>query len=171
MANSPRKMHNPDFSYSQIKFPDRDIFGPDSFGLSEINWVHPFVGPFIQFDKKKFIAAKKSFCRQTNNFVKSICFLLLQQEIFLFSQNKCFVQSYIFVKTGQKYFSFCYTDCLPITVATLFAPFLNPGFPYLPTTPSLKPFLWSLYFSATYSLKPAVEYGEVQSSFWPVINM
>ena len=26
-------------------------------------------------------------------------------------------------------------------------------------------------FFATYSLKPAVEYGEVQSSLWPVINV
>jgi len=88
-------MHNPKFSYSQIKFPDRDIFGPDSFSLSEINWVHPFVGHFIQFREKLYCRRRKNiiFCQQTNNFVKSICFLLLKEQIFLFSRRRCFVPS------------------------------------------------------------------------------
>jgi len=82
MANSPRKMHNPDFSYSQIKFPDRDIFGPDSFGLSEINWVHPFVGPFIQFDKKSLLQQKNPFANKPIILSKVFAFFCFSRKYF-----------------------------------------------------------------------------------------
>ena len=131
MAHSACKMHNPKFSYSQIKFPDGDIFGPDSFSLSEINWVHPFVGHFIQFHEKLKEEEKNIiFCQQTNNFVKSICFLLLEEQIFLFSRRKCFVpsqfgkmQNYIFQNISafvERHTATAHIDGLPIT---LFAPF------------------------------------------------
>ena len=93
----PCKMHNPEFSYSQIKFRT-EIF---------LAWIHLVCQKLIGFIHlldslsnfiKSYIAPtwqKKNiiFCRQTNNFVKSICFLLLEEQIFLFSRRKCFVQS------------------------------------------------------------------------------
>lgn len=63
-----RKMHDPEFSSSQIKFPDIDIFGPNSFSLSENNWIHPSLGRFTQFlIKAKHSGWKNDLrCRQTN---------------------------------------------------------------------------------------------------------
>merc|ERR1712150_110552 len=91
---------------------------------SEINWVHPFVGQLPNLIKS--ILQQKIFCQQNNNFVKSICFPLAEDQIFLFSRRRRNVlfkvslidlQSYIFSKTvklyflkpDNKYFSFCYT--------------------------------------------------------------
>jgi hypothetical protein len=64
----PHKMHDPEFSPSQIKFPDTDIFGPNSLSLSENNWIHPSLGRFTQFLIKAMHSGWKNdlFCRQTN---------------------------------------------------------------------------------------------------------
>jgi hypothetical protein len=61
-------MHDPEFSPSQIKFPDTDIFGPNSLSLSENNWIHPSLGRFTQFLIKAMHSGWKNdlFCRQTN---------------------------------------------------------------------------------------------------------
>ena len=80
MANSPCKMQNPKFSYSQIKFPETEIF------LARIHLVCQKLIEIIHFlDTKK---KKNSFRQQTNNFVKSICFLRPWRRKYFFSREE-----------------------------------------------------------------------------------
>ena len=46
----------PSFLILKLNSRPRDIFGPDSFSLSEINWNHPFVGQKRFFCRKKFFS-------------------------------------------------------------------------------------------------------------------
>merc|ERR1712037_407105 len=57
---------------------------------SEINWVHPFVGQLPNLIKSILHQQqqKKIFCKQNNNFVKSVCFPLAEDQIFLFSRRR-----------------------------------------------------------------------------------
>ena len=117
MAHSACKMHNPKFSYSQIKFPDGDIFGPDSFSLSEINWVHPFVGHFIQFHEKLKEEEKTlSFANKP----------IILSKVFAFC---CWRSKYFFSQEGNVLFQVSLEKC-KIIFFKIFLPLLK-GIPQL----------------------------------------
>jgi len=90
----------PSFLILKLNSRPRDIFGPDSFSLSEINWSHPFVG-----QKRVFFAEKNSFRQQTNNFVKSICFLRPWRRKYFFSREEENVLFKVSLRPAKLFFS------------------------------------------------------------------
>ena len=117
MANSPCKMHNPKFSYSQIKFPETEIF------LARIHLVCQKLIGFIHLLDSLSNLIKSILQQQKKSFANKPIIL---SKVFAFC---CWRSKYFFSQEGNVLFQVSLEKC-KIIFFKIFLPLLK-GIPQL----------------------------------------